>query len=820
MPTYLISIIQKLEKEYDIKFSYVDEDIQSVQVRVAKELDLTAILAQIESQTQIKIQKLNERYYTLARPSLIDICGIVLDNFEKNTVMGATVEALGSGNAVITDMDGSFSMKRIPWNTKLQIKFLGFRTLFVEASELVGNAPCRTLLLAQFYQQLDEVVVYKFLTTGLSKQSDASIQLKTAEFGILPGTIEPDILQTVQALPGIKSIDETVSDINIRGGSNDQNLLLWEGIKMYQSGHFFGLISAFNPYLTDNVILIKNGSSAQYGDGVSGIIDMRTPNELEEDFFGGAGLNLISGDLYGQVPLGDKIGFQFSARRAMTDFFNTPTYDQFFKRAFQDIQVTNDNNQVIDVEKNADFYFYDFTGKLLYDIDAKHKARLNLINMNNNLDYTARDPSTNNSSSSTLNQSNFSIGGSLESKWTGKFYSHLSAYYSKYDLDARNTSADAQQSLFQKNQVLEKALKFNTILTIQKGLQWLNGYQLTETGITNATDVFQPPYLSNIKGIVLSHGLYSEVEYTSPDQHLFARGGLRLNYLYNREGFDKGILEPRMNVNYIFSKGWKAFAMGEFKSQTTNQIVDLEQNFLGIEKRRWIISDGDILPITRSKQGSIGVNYDREKLYIGLEGFFKEVKGISTTTQGFQNQNQFNGEIGKYVVKGLELLINKKTDVLSIWGSYTYNLNNYTFTDIVPREFPNNFDIRHSFTLAATYTAGKFRLGVGLNYRSGKPYTEPLEDDPLDTTFFPYRINYNAPNSSRLPEYLRADASAIYDFKLAPNIKASIGASVLNFSAKKNIFNTYYRLGANDEIEKVESVSLGLTPNFSFRVDF
>ena len=101
------------------------------------------------------------------------------------------------------------------------------------------------------------MILYKFLTTGLIKQQDGSITLNIEDFGILPGLIEPDILQTVQALPGIKSIDETVSDINIRGGTNDQNLILWDGIKMYQSGHFFGLISAFNPHLTDKVTIIK-----------------------------------------------------------------------------------------------------------------------------------------------------------------------------------------------------------------------------------------------------------------------------------------------------------------------------------------------------------------------------------------------------------------------------------------------------------------------------------------------------------------------------------------------------------------------------------
>ena len=92
-----------------------------------------------------------------------------------------------------------------------------------------------------------EVIVYKFLTTGLIKETDASITMNTAEFGILPGLIEPDILQTVQALPGIKSIDETVSDINVRGGTNDQNLILWNGIKMYQSGHFFWVDFCLQP---------------------------------------------------------------------------------------------------------------------------------------------------------------------------------------------------------------------------------------------------------------------------------------------------------------------------------------------------------------------------------------------------------------------------------------------------------------------------------------------------------------------------------------------------------------------------------------------
>ncbi len=809
--TFLSNYLQKLETDYAVKFSYVDADISAVEITVPKSTVLQEILSAIEVQAQLSIQKLDDRYYTLTKNKLINICALVFDNFEENTLPGATVEALNTDLAMVTNSEGYFSFQEIPRDAVLQIKYVGYKTLFVKAEELVRNSPCKTLLLASFYQPLEEVVVYKFLTTGLIKQTDASILLNTAEFGILPGSIEPDVLQSIQALPGVKSIDETVSDINIRGGSNDQNLLLWDGIKMYQSGHFFGLISTFNPYLTEDVLLIKNGASAAYGDGVSGIIDMRTTDDLKETFFGGAGFNLISGDVYTQVPLSDKMALQLSGRRSTTDLIDTPTYTKFSKRAFQDSQV---------IEQEADFYFYDFSGKLLYDINQKHRLRFSYINIANQLNYSEINSETNETTNGKLDQKNGSFGGKLSSEWSKKFTSQASIYHTRYILDARNTFPDPQQQLIQVNKVKETGIKLNTKLTLAEHFSWLNGYQLTETGITNQAFVTQPPFENDVKRIMRSHAIFSEISYQSSDRKLFTRAGLRFNYFQNPEQFQKRILEPRLTVNYTLAKGLKAIAQGEFKSQTTNQVIDLEQNFLGVEKRRWIIADGENLPITRSKQGALGINYDQKQLYIGLEAFFKEVKGVSTATQGFQNQNQFSGEIGQYDVKGIEFLVNKKTDDYSIWGSYTYNFNNYYFPTVVPPEFPNNLDVRHTVTLAGTYTRGNLKLSLGLNHRTGKPFTEPLAEDPIDNSVFPSRIVFSDANSSRLPDYLRADFSVVYDFELMSGIDTSVGASVLNFTDRKNVFNTYYRLTPENEIEKVESISLGLTPNFSFRVRF
>jgi len=817
----LIPYIQELEQQFDIKFSFADEDLELLQVQRPTATDIDEILEALQQETQLRFQKLSDRYYTITQSVTVDICGFVLNNFGENNIPGASVEVLGSSIAIITDPDGKFSLTNIPRGASLRIRFLGFKTRFIKAEDLVNSTSCKPILLALNYRELDEVVVYQFLTTGLSRETDGSILLSIEDFGILPGLLEPDILQTVQALPGIKSIDETVSDINIRGGTNDQNLILWDDIKMYQSGHFFGLISAFNPYLTDKVTVIKNGTSSQYGDGVSGIISMETKDEVKRDVYGGAGFDLISGDFYGHIPLSEQLAVQFSARRSFTDFLNTPTYNQFFDRAFQDTEVKGGGGADDPISREENFYFYDFSGKLLYDINRYHKARVSFININNNLDYQETDENTGRSNQSLLDQTNFSFGGRLESSWTDRFSTRVNAYYTRYNLDAQNIEGNGQQVLFQNNQVLESAIKALTSYKITDELLANNGYQFTEVGITNFTNVTQPPFNSNIKGVIRTHALFTEFQYISQDKKIDFTGGARLNYIENLGTFDALILEPRINMSYVLIPDFRVEFQGEFKNQTTNQIIDLEQNFLGIEKHRWILSDDNTLPITKSKQGSLGFNYDRNKWFIGLEGFYKEVEGVSTATQGFQNEDQFNGEIGSYTIKGAEFLVNYKNARFSSWLSYAYNKNTYFFEDITPNEFPNNLDIRHTLTLASTYNYRNLKLGLGLNYRTGKPYTKPQEGaGAINTTTFPITINYQNPNSSRLPDYLRADASLIYTFQLGETVKATAGASVLNLLGKRNVLNTYYRLNDQDEIETVESISLGLTPNISFRVRF
>ena len=818
--------IVQLEERFDVKFSYVDENLQGIEIQVPSSVEFTEILKNLTEQTGIEIKKLNERYFTLSKARLVNICGRVFDNFAKNTVPGATIEVLGTKKAIVTNAQGKFSVEDINRSASLQIRYLGYTTKIVAVSDLIEQKGCPKILLAEQREQLNEVVVYEFLTKGIIKETDGSVTLNTGELGLLPGLVEPDMLFGIQALPGIKSIDETVSDINIRGGTNDQNLILWNGIKMYQSGHFFGLISAFNPYLTEKVSIYKNGTPAQYGDGVSGVISMETKNTIEDSFFGGAGITLISGDAFGQVSLNDNMAFQFSARRSTTDFLDTPIYGSFTDRAFQDTEIRNEQNERVNenLEQDETFFFYDFSGKVLYDINDYHKVRLSFIAIDNNLDFEETDTETNETSRSFLDQTNLSIGLQWHADWTKSFSTHANIYFSKYDLDAQSFFPNQVQRLDQKNIVEERAVKLNSNLKISESISWTNGYQYIETGITNRAINVQPEFRADSKDVIRVQAPYTQLNIRSRDKTFFASGGLRVNYIENLASFgasfNRFLIEPRVNLNFRLANYIRGQILGEFKSQSTNQGIDLEQNFLGVEKRRWTLSNDNDLPLTQSKQGSIGFNYSKNQFYVGLEGFYKNVDGVSTRTQGFQNENQFNGELGSYEARGIEFLVNQKGENYSTWLSYTYNKNDYTYDSIVPPVFPNNLDVRHTITLAGTYEIKKLKFGLGINYRTGRPYTEPVEDGSLDTTVFPAQINFEAPNSSRLPEYLRIDTSATYSFEVGQETNAKVGFSLLNITGRTNILDRYYRLSENNEIERVDNTSLGLTPNLSFRITF
>ena len=135
-----------------------------------------------------------------------------------------------------------------------------------------------------------------------------------------------------------------------------------------------------------------------------------------------------------------------------------------------------------------------------------------------------------------------------------------------------------------------------------------------------------------------------------------------------------------MHLFHKINSGFALELSGEFKSQTATQRIDFESDFLGIEKRRWVLATNDRIPIKKSKQASLGIIYNKNNWFINVEGFYKKVEGITSKSQGFQNQFQFSNTTGNYIIKGVEFVLNKKIKDFSGWVTYSYNKNDYEFS--------------------------------------------------------------------------------------------------------------------------------------------
>ena len=520
-------------------------------------------------------------------------------------LVGASIKINNTSKGTTTNALGKFEIDQISINARLTVSFIGYKNQDILTKHLFlkGN-DCTKIELIESNFQLNQVYITKFLTTGLQKRLDGSTVLNTEQFGILPGLIEPDILQSIQALPGIESANESIANINVRGGSNDENLMLWDDIKMYHSGHFFGLISAYNPNLTNKVVVSKNGTSSQFSDGVSSTINMSTKNNLSNSFSGGVGINLISGDAFLEIPITKKLELHISGRRSFTDVFSTPTYTNYFNRSFQDSDINNTQSNANN-SASSDFSFYDYSAKLLLDFNDKHSFRTNVIYIKNNLDYSETNTDSNNTittKSSNLSQENLGFGGHWKANWNPKFSTKLMAYYSKYNVDASDFRVESNQLLLQGNEVLETGIKLNSFYNLNKNLTMLTGYQYNETGILNSTSVSLPAFDREKKDVLLNHAVYTEGEFRKGKTYL--RAGVRATYF---QKFNKLLIEPRINFRQKLSRQFAIKLEGEFKNQSATQKIDFQDDFLGVENRRWILADERNIPITTSKQASIGL---------------------------------------------------------------------------------------------------------------------------------------------------------------------------------------------------------------------
>ncbi len=806
-PVPLKSVLETISKAHDINFSYIEDEIIVYSLENPPEnWSLRKKITYIESETRLRIKAINRNYYTVYNDRRMDkpLCGYLADAESGNPIENAAVTIFSASINMSSDSSGYFEIPKISPDS-ITVTHQGYQGIRISPEDLyLGN--CVTFRLKPITKSLDEVVTNRILATGISKARSGSYRVRPAKFGILPGLTEPDVLQTMQQIPGIYSADETISNLNVRGGTHDQNLFLWNGVRMFQTGHFFGLISGFNPTLAQSITITKNGSSAFYGDSVSSVVDISSQDNRGEKSGSSLGSNMINAQAHSIVRMSENASLIVSGRKSITEFVESPTYRNFRNRIFQNTVVTNfgSNDNGIDTAEN--FRFYDFT------VQYAHKfgdilLNADVIRIANSLDARQTDGSS--TTESTLAQESTGANISIKKTWNEKSTIAFSSYASHYRLDGTSQSLFSGQFLEQENAVLNLGATMRVESMLAKNLQFAAGYQFDELGVTNADQINNPAFERDVKEVLRHHAVISEALYHSGSNKIYLKGGIRLNY------FDKFKLllpEPRLQLNYRISDKWQLELLAERKSQSLSQVIDRQQDFLGIEKRRWVLSDEDAVPIQKSSQASIGFTYKDSGWLFTIDNFYKLVDGITAGSQGFQNQFEEVRSTGEYRIIGTEILLQKQFNRFYTWLSYSWNDNFYHFENLQPESFPNNFEIRHSISWAAIYEWNTIKIALGAKWQTGRPYTAADFDNGS--------IIFGKPNGENLPDYFQVNFSASKNWQITDKMDLETGFSLLNITDTQNTINRFYSADASGNLQQIDTYSLEMTPNVNIKAIF
>ena len=681
-----------------------------------------------------------------------------------------------------------------------------------------------------YYEDLDEVtVITEYLTFGFDQnQNDGSISLNPKKQGVLPGLTEADVLQSLQLVPGISSPTESATNIHIRGNTPDKNLILWDGIKMYHQGHLFGMISAFNPNITDRVNVYKSGTSVKYSEHISGVIDMYSADDILNKTSVGIGANLTTADTFIKVPLvKNKLGVLLSARRALTDVFDSPTYSKLKNKVFQNTKIEQNNALVQEEELRVLkdlFSFTDINAKLLWQISDRQKISFSSLFVNNTLDYTSVDFENEGSNDKLdLTNNGFSLNyeNTLNDRWKISSTIHYSDYNSDYRLNVFNDGEDSYNKI---NTIEDFGALLQAQYQIQQNSHITLGVDFSDHKVNFNISYPQDASENEIENNALkTTSVFSE--YSLQLNRLNLRAGLRTNFFTT---IDQINFEPRFYVGYQLNDFNKVNFSAEVKNQTLSQLVTFEFNELGLDNNIWTLTDNDDIPILKNYQLNAGYNFNKNGWKIDIESYFKRNKGLTSFTRGFSSSSvQDNYTSGSSETYGLDVLIKKRINRFRTWISYSLSKTDFSFENLQAIKFPGYLDQRHIIAVASSYKLKNLQFSLGWYLATGKPFSVPNGIDSFTNSDneIENSLEFGDLNNNRLPTYHKLDTSVTYDFKIGSSkkINSRIGVSVLNIYDHKNELDRIFDLEeSNNQNEIVQQtvVGLGITPNFLFRISF
>ncbi len=379
-----------------------------------------------------------------------DITGIVRDSLNNEVLPNASVTLVGESYRTLTDQFGRFTLLNVPeGGHRLRVEYLGYRVLEVTVPGGSGMAPL-TLLMSPDALELGGITVETSTDVVQAAEELSTITLSPRKLNTLPSLGETDVFRGLQLLPGVAGTNDATSGLFVRGGTPDENLVLLDGMTVYNVDHFFGVFSAFNSDAIKDVRLFKGGFPAEFGGRTSSVVYMTGRAGDNEDFNMSGGLNLLSARAVTEVPLGGNGSWLLSFRRSYTDLIQSGLYDGIFgmlEGAEDDVaQATvpggiRGGRRFAQQSVSPSFYFFDLNSKVTYTPTQNDVVALSLYSGEDNLDESTPGQQILGPTGETLTTpdrtdetrwGNQGVSGRWSRQWGTRFTTDVLAAYSEY----------------------------------------------------------------------------------------------------------------------------------------------------------------------------------------------------------------------------------------------------------------------------------------------------------------------------------------------------------------------------------------------------
>ena len=696
------------------------------------------------------------------------ISGFISDSSSAEALIGANVILQETGQGMATDINGYYIIQDItPGDYVLMVSYVGFKLKKEKLNISDGQSIKLDISLTEDVVELTQIEVTAEQIQRKSNIQPSKINLSPRMMKAAPALAEPDLFRTIQALPGVLTTSEFSTGLVIRGGNTDQNLILLDGVTVYNPSHLGGIFSNFIVDGVKEAELIKGAYNAEYGGRLSAVLNIISREGNQKKFEGKANLSLLSAQATIEGPF-YKGAWVFSGRRT------------YFDKIFQNVPTI------------PPYYFYDIQSHIYTDLTSKDRLSLSFYNGVDDLlfDTFGLAGRWGNRTVSAQYRRVFS------EKLIGNFLYANSLFFTEFGLGGSN-------GLVSDNQIDDAtvAANFSWFKSSMSTIKF--GAQMKTLGFLY-TNSFNDSLQFEINTKPKEFATYAKLKYSASEK-LILEPGLRIN-LYDVYS-DSIFPDLRFGMKYLLNDNrYLNFSVGNYHQFIATFQDDYNPNILD----QWIAVDNSVSP-AKSSQIVLGYEEYIKDLYkIQVEGYYKDIKNLFTFEESRATTDEaISDSVLSDIVTpsdgyayGLELFAQKMSGKLSGWLAYTFSVSRKSMNSIFyekEEEYYNSWDRTHSFSALGNYIFNnKWDMNWKLSLQSGQAYTpiigyynQILPEGPDEV----YRTIPGTRNSARYSPYSRLDLGIVYHTKLFGS-KMDIYVQVINVLNRKNIFRKSYNVGS------------------------